>query len=666
MAIYRTNKLKGRAALTGIINEHSRAIRCHNADSSLKHLNDVLYGTSNHKADVDNLLDKVTAKTRKDAVLAFDFVLTVSPEWFKKNPVGSKGYEQWIQQSMKFLEASYGKENIAYAVVHLDESTPHIQGVIVPLDKKPDGSIGLNCKKFLDNGGRGNINGKLNKTQDLIGKYYQPLGISRGVKGSKATHKRIRVFYNEMAKLFPKNMKSLTIEDVQQSVLDVFGNKNAEAQKVFDQLLAAANTSKMRKITADNFREELIRLREENTQLKNEISESKKPSNVNRKEIDNRIRGMNLETIASDLGLVKSQKDGYWRDAEEVFKLDIKDSKFYDFKASKGNTGAFDLVSHINGWSFADSRDFLTTQYGFEETQFDFATKTHRDNIDKNKTEIDELQAQINQKNEAIKLEEKRMLHINSAVKKDNLDAVKSYSYENKSKIENIAKQSLKRFVPPPAVSQTWEKVRNYLVSKRKLSSEFIEKMKNNGVLYSDRRNNIVWKYEEGAILHGTAARQGAKRFKGFAPGSSRKDAWTYSTSNAATTAIICESPIDGISLAQMAQLDEFEIISTGGVSNEPPKRLKEKSYNNILIAYDSDPAGQKAAYSLEREISKIQPKATLSVNLPDRFKDWNEALQADLPPRAVENLLEGSQVRGNLNGTLNTTIHKTQGMGGL
>ena len=657
-AIYRTNKLKGRANISGIVREHSRTINCANADSSLKHLNDVLYGSTNHQADVDKLLNKVTAKTRKDAVLAFDFVLSASPEFFEENPVGSRKYEQWIQQSMKFLESQYGKNRIAYAVVHLDEKTPHIQGVIVPLDKKPDGSIGLNAKKFLDNGGRGNINGKLNKTQDAIGKYYAPLGIERGLKGSKATHKKIRTFYNELNELFPDIVK-LTIEDVQQTVIGKFGNRNEEAQKVFDQLLAAAKTSKMRQLTAENFEEEVERLRAENAELAKQVKADVKVDN--RKEIDKALRGLDLEIVASDLGLVKSQKDGYWRDPEEIFKIDIKGSKFFDFKADKGNSGAFDFVQHVNGVSFKDGRDYLASQYGFDEFQFDFATKDNRKNIDVHASKIEELKSKIDNHQQEINKEVLRINAIKNGIKANDIEQVKRYSRSNKSQIDDIKKNALQRFVPPPAVDSSWGKVRNYLVNIRKISSDFIDRLKSDGVLYSDKRNNAVWKYDEGAILHGTASRQGAKKFKGFAPGSSRKHEWCWSSSDNAKTAIICESPVDGISLVQLAGLNDVEIISTGGVSNEAPKRIQTKAFDNIIIAYDSDPAGQKAAYAMERKIRDVQKKASISYSPPSGVKDWNEVLQAKPGIEVIKQQLTKSSVLDNLSGKLDPSHHRSQ-----
>lgn len=67
-------------------------------------------------------------KTRKDAVGSLELILTASNDYFTESNVNI-----WVQANMDFAIAEYGKENIISAVLHMDETTPHIHFLIVPV-----------------------------------------------------------------------------------------------------------------------------------------------------------------------------------------------------------------------------------------------------------------------------------------------------------------------------------------------------------------------------------------------------------------------------------------------------------------------------------------------------------------------------------------------------
>lgn len=89
--------------------------------------------------DVGNLTDKVAKRLsqvphkraiRKDAVVLCDVLVTYSPS--KEQDFGFN-YINYFSQALDFLERKYGKDNVMYAVVHRDETTPHMDVGIVPL-----------------------------------------------------------------------------------------------------------------------------------------------------------------------------------------------------------------------------------------------------------------------------------------------------------------------------------------------------------------------------------------------------------------------------------------------------------------------------------------------------------------------------------------------------
>lgn len=72
-------------------------------------------------------------KWRKDAVMFIDSVYSASPEFFEgKNKYEVEGY---FRQCLSFHEKEYGG-HVINAVVHLDETTPHMHVVSVPIVEK--------------------------------------------------------------------------------------------------------------------------------------------------------------------------------------------------------------------------------------------------------------------------------------------------------------------------------------------------------------------------------------------------------------------------------------------------------------------------------------------------------------------------------------------------
>ncbi|RBO11048.1 MobV family relaxase, partial [Pantoea sp. 3_1284] len=150
-AIIRVEKHK--KGSTSAVNNHN--FRNGEIESNIKKEktkdNILLFGTNNIKNDINSYIETSGIKPRnKDTVLFQEFVLTASPEFFFNNKDGSKKtkeqYEKnlndWIKTQVDYLK----KENYGIcvnAVVHLDESTPHIHAVVLPIK---DGKF--NCKAF--------------------------------------------------------------------------------------------------------------------------------------------------------------------------------------------------------------------------------------------------------------------------------------------------------------------------------------------------------------------------------------------------------------------------------------------------------------------------------------------------------------------------------------
>src|SRR5699024_9403482 len=72
-----------------------------------------------------------TRKTRKDAVLVNELLVTSDREFFERlDPAEQK---RFFEKSYDLFSERYGKQNIAYAMVHNDEKTPHMHLGVVPM-----------------------------------------------------------------------------------------------------------------------------------------------------------------------------------------------------------------------------------------------------------------------------------------------------------------------------------------------------------------------------------------------------------------------------------------------------------------------------------------------------------------------------------------------------
>ncbi|MEJ7552907.1 MobV family relaxase, partial [Staphylococcus hominis] len=70
-------------------------------------------------------------KIRKDAVKHIDGLITSDNDFF--NHQSLEDTQKFFEHAKIFLEQEYGKDNLLYATVHMDEKTPHMHFGIVPI-----------------------------------------------------------------------------------------------------------------------------------------------------------------------------------------------------------------------------------------------------------------------------------------------------------------------------------------------------------------------------------------------------------------------------------------------------------------------------------------------------------------------------------------------------
>ena len=194
-AIYRHEKIKTAGALAASANHMTRAVPTPNADPRRAQMNRVFIGSDDPAADAAALIPALDAvddagkkRRRSNSVIAIEVLLTASPEWWAD--ASAEQQQDWLDRSTAWLVQEYGRENIAHLRLHGDERTPHLTGYVVPLD--PDTGH-LNARRWIGGAAR------CRQQQTDYAAAVAPLGLSRGIEGSTATHERVRRHYAQIS-----------------------------------------------------------------------------------------------------------------------------------------------------------------------------------------------------------------------------------------------------------------------------------------------------------------------------------------------------------------------------------------------------------------------------------------------------------------------------------
>lgn len=178
--VARMQKMKA-GNLTGIGNHNQRKTKNHSnkdIDPSLSHLNyDLVNRTKNYQTDIQTFINETKSTkraVRKDAVLVNEWIITSDNDFFDHLTNGER--ENFFKRSKEYFTDKFGEENIRYATVHLDETTPHMHLGVVPFDKENK----LSAKRVF---GRQT----LREVQEDLPRELQKVrfDIERGEKGSK-------------------------------------------------------------------------------------------------------------------------------------------------------------------------------------------------------------------------------------------------------------------------------------------------------------------------------------------------------------------------------------------------------------------------------------------------------------------------------------------------
>lgn len=206
-----------------------------------------------------------TKAIRKDAVVGLSIVLsgtkdTIDDLWDK-----DRGNE-WVRANMDFIKKEFGEENVVRFVLHLDELTPHIHAVIVPLTS--DGR--LTAKETLGN------RIKMSQRQTRYADHMKQFGLERGIVGSKAVHNtegeylaKQKEGHEAILKAVPDFKLSDRINP-ESYIKNITNKLKSSATEVLNAKLELGRRS----IQIDTLKDELEEIKEELDEIKEELDEA--------------------------------------------------------------------------------------------------------------------------------------------------------------------------------------------------------------------------------------------------------------------------------------------------------------------------------------------------------------------------------------------------------
>lgn len=117
--------------ITGIQKEATRTATDYNnrVQPGMNIFNVNLIQSNNWMQDIQAEIDRVGAKTRSNSVIALDTIYTASPDFFKGR--NNAENDMFFEDCLKFHQKRFG--HIISAVIHYDETTPHLHMLSVPL-----------------------------------------------------------------------------------------------------------------------------------------------------------------------------------------------------------------------------------------------------------------------------------------------------------------------------------------------------------------------------------------------------------------------------------------------------------------------------------------------------------------------------------------------------
>lgn len=196
-----------------------------NADEARTHLNRELItfpeGVTNRTRAIQHRLETAGLKRKigKNQTRAIRVLLTGTHE--QMMTLVSEGHlDDWCQANIKWLQDTFGKENLVSCVLHMDEKTPHLHATVVPIVTAPRKRREREgAQKYKEKAAAPRLcandlmtRGKLRQYQDTYAKAVAGFGLQRGIVASGARHQTQQQYNRQQSIELQADIERLTAE----------------------------------------------------------------------------------------------------------------------------------------------------------------------------------------------------------------------------------------------------------------------------------------------------------------------------------------------------------------------------------------------------------------------------------------------------------------------
>jgi len=448
----------------------------------------------------------------------------------------------------------------------------------------------LNAGRWLD----GRV--KLQRLQDGYAEAVASLGLDRGLQGSKAKHQRVSRHYANVNRIFDAepNIPAPRKPGLMENKEEWAEEQQKEARK------AALRTIQPLADKALAYEREKIRADKAETELK----KSRMTSDY--------VRALPLLEVIRALGFEQDPNDRkQWRDPEHRMRITLDGQKWYDHTAGQGGGGAIDLTKYALDCDFSQAVSWLADRFGVDKTALDVA---------------------------------------------DN-------ALENSRATVEVAQKDRQPFKAPAYLDQ--DIARPFLRSR----GLFYESEDGTAIfplpadIRTDARDNIAFlmRDEKGQVRGAELKGTGRNKFTGLALGSSREAHFVHEVHSPGPTGYrlgITESAIDALSHGDYASPEKnpngAKFVSTSGVRGTLTSTLHHLALHaaEIIVAYDWDKAGQRAAALLIEALKAAFPQKSVKNWMPPpekrQGKDINDVLMTEMELREPDPVAPKNRARNN------------------
>ena len=308
---------------------------------------------------------------RKNGVLAIEYFIGASPEWFKEQPDSAR--EAYFDRAERWLKGRHGSENVIAFTRQYDETSPHVCAYVVPIDPKGR----LNCSYFLD--GRTKLSEMQTEFAERVGK---PFGLQRGIEGSTARHQTIKTYYSLIQARTPE--PQTVIPAVSEAT---FTEKMAEAVGMVTDHSRAVDEqfeARQKRLQEVKLQHEVEHAKAKQYDIEKPANRARSRQNAELRLTSTQARNLPLESVLERFGCTPEVNDAKnWR--TPVGRITVTDAKFYAHDLGKGGGGAIDLVMTLEEIDYKQAVGYLIAGFGSDAVvaQVVVNTKAEIDSIAK-------------------------------------------------------------------------------------------------------------------------------------------------------------------------------------------------------------------------------------------------------------------------------------------